>query len=35
MSGLEITAIVIGVLLLALILMNMRDLWRYIKISSM
>jgi hypothetical protein len=35
MSGMEIVAIVIVVLLLALLLINLRDIWRYIKISMM
>ncbi len=35
MSGLEITAIVIGLLLLGLFLLNFRDLMRYIKINMM
>ncbi len=35
MSGWSITGIVIGVIVLGLLLMNGKDLWRYIKISMM
>lgn len=35
MSGWEITGIVLGVIILGLLIMNARDLYRYIKISNM
>lgn len=35
MTGWEIFWIVVGVVILALIVMNFRDLYRYIKISNM
>jgi hypothetical protein len=35
MTGWEIFGIVVGVVILALIVMNFRDLYRYIKISNM
>ena len=35
MTGWEIFGIVLGVVVLALILFNLKDLYRYIKISSM
>ncbi len=35
MTGWEITAIVVGVLVLLLIVTNLKDLYRYIKISLM
>ena len=35
MSGREITGIIIGVLLLLLLLMNAKDLYRYVKITLM
>jgi hypothetical protein len=35
MSGWEITGIILGVIILLLLVMNAKDLWRYIKISNM
>jgi hypothetical protein len=35
MSGWEITGIVLGLIILGLLIMNAKDLWRYIKISNM
>lgn len=35
MSGWEITGIVLGIIVLILLVMNAKDLWRYIKISNM
>ena len=35
MSGWEITGIVLGVIILVLLIMNAKDLYRYIKISNM
>ncbi len=35
MSGLEITGIVVGGLLFVFLLMNVRDIARYIRISTM
>ena len=35
MSGWEITGIVLGIIILLLLVMNSKDLWRYIKISNM
>jgi hypothetical protein len=35
MSGWEITGIVLGIIILLLLVMNAKDLWRYIKISNM
>jgi hypothetical protein len=35
MNGWEIAGIVIGVIIVLLLLMNAKDLYRYIKISSM
>lgn len=35
MTGWEITAIIVGVLVLLLIVTNLKDLYRYIKISLM
>ena len=35
MSGWEITGIVLGLIILVLLVMNAKDLWRYIKISNM
>ncbi len=35
MSGWEITGIVLGVVILILLVINAKDLWRYIKISNM
>jgi len=35
MSGWEITGIVLGIIILLLLIMNAKDLWRYIKISNM
>jgi hypothetical protein len=35
MNGWEIAGIVIGVIFVLLLLMNAKDLYRYIKISSM
>jgi hypothetical protein len=35
MSGWEITGIVVGIIILLLLVINAKDLWRYIKISNM
>lgn len=35
MSGWEITGIILGVIILILLAINAKDLWRYIKISNM
>ncbi|KAF0123360.1 MAG: hypothetical protein FD139_235 [Methylocystaceae bacterium] len=35
MSGWEITGIVLGLIILGLLIMNAKDLYRYIKISNM
>lgn len=35
MSGWEIAGIVLGLIILGLLIMNAKDLWRYIKISNM
>ncbi len=35
MSGWEITGIVLGIIILILLVINAKDLWRYIKISNM
>jgi len=35
MSGWEITGIVLGVIILGLLIMNAKDIYRYIKISNM
>ena len=35
MSGWEITGIVLGLIILILLVINAKDLWRYIKISNM
>jgi hypothetical protein len=35
MSGWEIAGIVIGLIIVLLLLMNAKDLYRYVKISSM
>ena len=35
MSGWEITGIVLGVVILGLLIMNAKDIYRYIKISNM
>jgi hypothetical protein len=35
MSGWEIFGTVLGLIIIALILMNLRDIYRYIKISMM
>jgi hypothetical protein len=35
MSGWEITGIVLGIIILLLLVINAKDLWRYIKISNM
>ncbi len=35
MSGWEITGIVLGVIIVGLLIMNAKDLYRYIKISNM
>lgn len=35
MSGWEITGIVLGIIVLILLVINAKDLWRYIKISNM
>jgi hypothetical protein len=35
MSGWEITGIILGVIILGLLIMNAKDLYRYIKISNM
>ena len=35
MSGWEITGIVLGLIILGLLFMNAKDLYRYIKISNM
>ncbi len=35
MSGWEITGIVLGVIILILLVINAKDLYRYIKISNM
>jgi hypothetical protein len=35
MSGWEIAGIVLGLIVLGLLIMNARDLYRYIKISNM
>lgn len=35
MSGREITGIVLGIIILGLLIMNAKDLYRYLKISNM
>jgi hypothetical protein len=35
MSGWEITGIVLGIIILGLLIMNAKDLYRYLKISNM
>ena len=35
MSGWEITGIILGIIILLLLVINAKDLWRYIKISNM
>jgi hypothetical protein len=35
MSGWEITGIVLGIIILGLLIMNAKDLYRYFKISNM
>jgi hypothetical protein len=35
MSGWEITGIILGVIILGLLIMNAKDLYRYFKISNM
>jgi hypothetical protein len=35
MSGWEITGIVLGIIILILLVINAKDLYRYIKISNM
>ena len=35
MSGWEITGIVVGIIILLLLVINAKDIWRYIKISNM
>ena len=35
MSGWEIIGIILGVIILGLLIMNAKDLYRYIKISNM
>lgn len=35
MSGWEITGIILGIIILILLVINAKDLWRYIKISNM
>jgi hypothetical protein len=35
MSGWEITGIVLGAIILGLLIMNAKDIYRYIKISNM
>jgi len=34
-SGWEITGIILGIIILILLVINAKDLWRYIKISNM
>jgi hypothetical protein len=35
MSGWEITAIILGIIVLGLLIMNAKDIYRYLKISNM